>query len=137
MRVHRSLLGFRTLIIDDDETLLERLSDTLRGQSVSIYNRTVEPRIDTLKVVVEHDGDQFVFSETTLRDMLKVCQRHYDFIIVDYSFASKAIQPKQWREGAEANSTFSSNDHLLTLVDLKSALESYMLTGNACGIVVK
>ncbi|MEU2909199.1 hypothetical protein ACFYM3_15990 [Streptomyces massasporeus] len=124
---HVKKVSFRTLIIDDDEVVLRRLAETLRGQSVEVDGRRVEPVIETLKVVVDDTPDGYKFSAETLQDFIDVCRRRYDFIIVDYTYASKSMQPKQWREGVDAKTNLEANDHLLTLVDLNSALKQYDL----------
>ncbi|RLP88293.1 hypothetical protein EAD89_17085 [Micromonospora sp. BL4] len=116
---------FRTLVIDDDEAVLRRLSDALRGQTVQVGQRRVQPIVDTLKVVVEERDGGYHFSEQTLRDVVEIARNRYEFIVVDYTYASKLMQPKQWREGAAAKVNLDSNDHLLTLVDLRDALEKY------------
>lgn len=118
-------INFRTLVIDDDESVLRRLSDTLRGQTVQVGHRKVRPVVDTLRVIVEESKDGYRFSEQTLRDFVEISRNRYEFIIVDYTYASKAMQPKQWREGSGAKANLDANDHLLTLVDLKDALSQY------------
>jgi hypothetical protein len=118
-------VSFRTLVIDDDESVLRRLSDSLRGQAVQVGSRRAGPVVDTLKVVVDEAEDGYRFSEHTLRNFLEISRNRYDFIVVDYTYASKTMQPKQWREGSGAKTDLDSNDHLLTLVDLKEALERH------------
>lgn len=125
MRTKIRTVGFRTLIIDDDEVMLRRLSDSLRGQAVEVGGRRVQPLVDTLKIAVEQGASRYLFSEETLRDFVEVARNRYDFIVVDYTYAAEAMQPMQWREGSGARSKLDSNSHQLTLVDLKEALELY------------
>jgi hypothetical protein len=126
MRINRAKkFDFRTLVIDDDESVLSRIVDALRGQTVEVGSRRAQPTVDTLKIEVEEHAGGYRFTPQTLRDFVEIARNRYDFIIVDYTYASKLMQPKQWREGAAAKTNLDSNDHLLTLVDLRAALEKY------------
>ena len=118
-------IQFRTLIVDDDESMLKRLDQTLRGQVVRVDDREVEPLITSVRIGVVQKGGQYAFSQATLRELLEAARHRYDFIVIDYAYSSDDMQPKQWREGTGAQEHLMSGTHQLSLVDLKNALISF------------
>lgn len=113
---------FRILVLDDDAAMLRALSERVSGISVSIRKRRVDARADTFQVSVVGAAGTPNFADATTTRFLEIARIHYDFVVADYSFASSEMQSKQWNEGADAPTKRESNEHLLTLVDLRDHL---------------
>lgn len=121
-------IKLRTLIIDDDATMLGRLQERLRGMHATTGRRTVKPEIDSLLVSVEFKDNRFDFTEQTLQSLLDKCSKRYDYMILDYAYASPERQVAQWNEGRGKPKKHASNDHLLTVTQLKDQLVAYDAT---------
>lgn len=114
----RFKMALRVLIVDDDQQALERAASELRGESLVLEGRKMEVVVQTLQVDVEPTDDGYRFTEGTLNHLLEAADGRWDLILLDYSFASRTIQPHQWGEGT-SKKRMESNDHLLTVVDLQ------------------
>lgn len=115
----------RTLIIDDDAVMLGRLQERLRGMQAAAGRRVVKAEIDSLLVSVEPRGSGYAFTEQTLQALIDKCSNKYDYVILDYAYASPQRQIVQWNEGQDKPRKHASNDHLLTVVQLKAQLAEY------------
>lgn len=122
-------IQLRTLIIDDDRLALDRIASEVRGEFVVLDGRRVEPTVSTLLVEVEMVQDLYQFTADTLMRLADSASQRWDLVVMDYSFASADIQPRQW--GEDGGLRLDTNDHLLTIVDLRKQAESAPILGAA------
>lgn len=113
-----SKLEFRVLVVDDDKRLLTELRARLGGMRESVRGREISPTIDTLAVEVEEVDGNYRFRESTLADLVAISSRRYDYILLDYSYASGSKQTIQWNESGGPRQNGAGNAHLLTVADL-------------------
>ncbi len=114
--------AFRVLVLDDDAAMLQTLSERISGISVSIRKRRISVLADTFQISVSGQAAAPEFSEATAARFLDIVKNRYDFVVADYSFAAPEMQSRQWNEGTESPKKGDSNEHLLTLVDLRDHL---------------
>ncbi|WP_244928546.1 hypothetical protein [Nocardioides sp. W7] len=113
------------MVIDDDEKMLSDLSERLIGLRVEAGRRRALPIVDGLLVQVDENDSERQFSEITLNEVLALSSRRYDYIILDYSYASRTKQATQWNESGKPPETSPSNAHLLTIADLTAQARSH------------